>query len=182
MGRTRRDPEAFVFVQVAEAMVDDEDLDGLLKFRWTLSFRRNPDGTTQRFAYRREGSRAIYLHRFVLGFRDGAGLQVRFRDKNGLNCQKANLLHHQEELNDVVRHTRRRTNQTIQGRGTSAEMEAGAKVSAGGHLGSATRDHRIGGQEEGVRTQNIPVRKGATEPHEFPTDGETIPIERTRSD
>ena len=107
MGGTKRDPEKFVFVKVAEAMVDDEDFDDLSKFQWTLSFRRNPDGTTQRFAYRREGPRAIYLHRFVLGFEDGAGLQVRFKDKNGLNCQKANLLHHQEELNDLVHQTRR---------------------------------------------------------------------------
>jgi hypothetical protein len=107
MGGTRRDPEKFIFEKVAEAMVDDEDFDHLSKFQWTLSFRRNPDGTTQRFAYRREGSRAIYLHRFVLGFNDGAGLQVRFKDKNGLNCQKANLLHHQQELNDLVQQTER---------------------------------------------------------------------------
>ena len=107
MGGTRRDPKKFVFVMIAEAMVDDEDFDDLSKFQWTLSFRRKPDGTTQRFAYRRKGSQAIYLHRFVLGFKGGAGLQVRFKDKNGLNCQKANLLHHREELNDLVRQTRK---------------------------------------------------------------------------
>jgi hypothetical protein len=131
MGGTRRDPEKFVFAKVAEVMVDDEDFDDLSKFRWTLSFRRNPDGTSQRFAYRREGSQAIYLHRFVLGFKAGTGLQVRFKDKNGLNCRKTNLLHHQKELNDVVQQTRRRKNQTRQRRSIGAEMATGDQQSAG---------------------------------------------------
>jgi len=72
------------------ALVDGEDADRVLAFKWT--YYRNPKSHRE-YARRnktKDGRQSsVWLHRFVLNA--PTTTQIDHRDGNGLNCQKANL-------------------------------------------------------------------------------------------
>lgn len=77
--------------QGKKALIDDEDAESVLGFKWTYFF--NPRNGKQ-YARRtvrdeRRVNHTIYLHRFILNA--PKGLQVDHKNGDGLDCQKSNL-------------------------------------------------------------------------------------------
>ena len=81
------------------ALVSDEDFERVSKFKWTYTY--NPDGRTGRYgkeyAVRREKSKRVYLHRFVLD--TPKGMVCDHIDNDGLNCQRENLVNTYQHVN-----------------------------------------------------------------------------------
>lgn len=75
------------------AMVDAEDAERVLKFKWCWSSgSKRRQEYAVRTAYNVDGKGknvTVRLHRFVLNAPDG--IRIDHQDGNGLNCQKANL-------------------------------------------------------------------------------------------
>jgi hypothetical protein len=68
------------------ASVDDADLANLSKFKWFY----HDQGYAFRHAWIKRRLRTVYLHQHLMDPPDGH--QVLFRDHNGLNCRRGNLL------------------------------------------------------------------------------------------
>lgn len=76
------------------AIVDDEDYERVVQFKWSASVRRRRNGTIKTiYAMREEGAIMVLLHRFVLELPVGRIPLVDHRDGDGRNNQKANLRH-----------------------------------------------------------------------------------------
>lgn len=72
-----------------EAMVDDEDYDRVMKYKWTASISAKTVYALHHFNSKATGRGAIGLHRFIMNASNY--LTVDHIDFNGLNCQKNNL-------------------------------------------------------------------------------------------
>lgn len=68
------------------ALVDDEDFDDLIKFKWYAS-RYYKDHCF--YAIRREGNKTILMHRQIM--RTPKGMVTDHKDHDGLNNQRSNL-------------------------------------------------------------------------------------------
>ena len=87
------------------ALVDDEDYNRVIQFKWRCS-----DRGTSFYAMRTidsplgNGYTTQLLHHFILG----SNKRVDHKDRNGLNCQKSNLRHATASQNaqNQVRYTR----------------------------------------------------------------------------
>jgi len=74
------------------ALIDDEDAERVLAFKWTLNAGKSRKGKeyASRQAKREDGKkRNVFLHRFILNA--PKGIDVDHEDNNGLNCQRYNL-------------------------------------------------------------------------------------------
>ena len=69
--------------QGKSAIVDDEDYEGLNRFKWFAEQRGNT-------FYARSKS-STYMHRFILGLEQGDGKEIDHKDGNGLNNCRENL-------------------------------------------------------------------------------------------
>lgn len=74
------------------AIIDDEDAERVLAFKWTYYYnRQNKKSYARRAVWASPPAKqgTVYLHRFIVNA--PAGVQVDHRDNDGLNCQKSNL-------------------------------------------------------------------------------------------
>jgi hypothetical protein len=94
------------------ALVDDADADAVSQLSWYAEVR-----THTVYAKSTLHGRAVYLHRFLLGLESDA--HVDHRDRNGLNCQRANL----RPANDSLNHGNqaKRSGSTLPYKGISFE-------------------------------------------------------------
>ena len=75
-----------------EAMVDDEDYERVMKYRWQVLLRANGTVSCASRAFQERPSMKIRreaLHVFLMGKRDG--FTVDHEDKDPLNCQRYNM-------------------------------------------------------------------------------------------
>jgi len=73
------------------ALVDDEDFERAVQYRWFASVRKNTV-YAQRSTPRVGGKQGVQsLHRFILWLPGGQKPEVDHEDRNGLNCQRHNL-------------------------------------------------------------------------------------------
>jgi len=73
--------------QGRHALVDSEDFDWLSQWKWTLMRHKAPiDGA---YAYRKEGTKTVLMHREIL--EAPKGKYVDHRNKRGLDNRKANI-------------------------------------------------------------------------------------------
>lgn len=78
------------------AFVDEADFIRVNAFRW---YELKRPGRSS-YGYRRNGSKTIYLHRYIMDAPDG--MDVDHRDGDGLNCRRENLrvcTHAQNQMN-----------------------------------------------------------------------------------
>ena len=67
------------------ASVDDADFDRVSAHRWCANKNRHTV-----YAYRKDGRRTVYMHRFICGVTDPE-VKVDHRNRNGLDNQRRNL-------------------------------------------------------------------------------------------
>jgi hypothetical protein len=103
------------------ALVDDEDYDRVMQYKWCFGKIGYAMRNISKYA-RRDGKHGMqYLHRFIMG--EPPGMEVDHRDEDRLNCQKYNLR--------VATHA-----QNTQHRGPLKTNTSGRK--------GVTRNHRAG--------------------------------------
>lgn len=120
------------------AYVDDEDFELVNLWKWTAFL---PPGQRVRYARRRTPDNgSCYLHRFLLGV-TGRNVWVDFRDKNGLNCQRENMVVCAPAQATQSRRKRRTTPYTFKGvrlsRGRWYASCAGDRVPAASEVAAA---------------------------------------------
>lgn len=74
------------------AIIDDDDAERVLAFKWTYYYnRKNKKSYARRAVWASPPAKqgTVYLHRFIMNA--PVGVQVDHRDNDGLNCQKSNL-------------------------------------------------------------------------------------------
>jgi hypothetical protein len=76
-----------------EAIVDIEDYDRVMEFKWSslVCRRRNGGDIRTVYATRNVMGRQVMLHRFVLGLPRDTSVEVDHRDHDGLNNRRSNL-------------------------------------------------------------------------------------------
>jgi len=76
-----------------EAMVDDEDYDRVMEYKWQALTRSNGEVNCASRSYQERPSMKIRreaLHVFIMGIL-GDGFTIDHKDKNPLNCQRNNM-------------------------------------------------------------------------------------------
>ena len=72
-----------------EAIVDDEDFDRVIQYKWTAAESKTTVYALHHFNSKATGRGCIGLHRFIMNA--PGGVTVDHVDRNGLNCQRNNL-------------------------------------------------------------------------------------------
>lgn len=88
------------------ALIDDEDAERVLAFKWSVTTNRRKERYAFRAVYDRTTKRQtiVLLHRFILNAPEGQ--LVDHRDRDGLNCQKQNLRRATDSQNSQNRATK----------------------------------------------------------------------------
>lgn len=120
----------------AYALVDDEDYESLIQWRWYLAERTPSYLQVQRTEYagwdseKRKGrSRTVTMHRQIMGFPPTG---VDHVDRNPLNNQRSNLRLATQKQNNQNRHARRAASSGVRGVSRCGERWA-AQAQVDGH-------------------------------------------------
>lgn len=87
------------------ALVDDEDYDSLIKFKWSAKVNKHTV-----YAYRSEKGKCIWMHRSILNIDNCNDLRGDHLDHNGLNNQRSNLRIATHSENNCYKKKRKKLN------------------------------------------------------------------------